>query len=329
MPSPCFFDTFNDGTNAFIFGINPYGVQREGLLSNGGQDFRRDWNSSWDNKWIGESQIQDGFWSFEIAIPFSTLRFQEGESEWRFSCYRFDTQSNTQTTWIHVPRNQSFINLAYMGKMIWEEPLKKSGPNISVIPFLTGGSAKDFEEEGQPSHGDFDIGGDAKIAITPGLNLDLTINPDFSQVEVDRQVLNLDRFEIFFPERRQFFLENSDLFGGFGDPTVNPFFSRRIGSARIIDEEGDESTISNPIRYGARLSGKLDNNWRVGLLNMSTGKEDRYNLPRYNFTVAAIQRKLFSRSNLGFIFVNKQASQASSDSTGFYSPYNRGTGIRL
>lgn len=321
------FDTFNDGTNAFVFGINPFGVLREALIANGGQDSRRDWTSSWDNKWTGEAKIQGDHWSFEIAIPFSSLRFQEGGREWRFNSYRFDTQTNTQTTWIRIPRNQSIISMGYMGKMLWDEPLKKSGSNISVIPFVTAGSSKNFEEEGKPVSSDFDFGGDAKIAITPGLNLDLTVNPDFSQVEVDQQVLNLERFEVFFPERRQFFLENADLFGGFGDATVNPFFSRRIGSARVLDEEGEESTIANPIRYGARLNGKINNNWRVGLLNMQTAREDKYNLPDYNYSVAAVQRKVFSRSNLGLIFVNKKAMHASGDTSGFYSPYNRVMGL--
>lgn len=321
------FDTFNDATNAFVFGINPYGVLREALITNGGQDFRRDWYSAWDNKWTGEAKIQDGYWSAEVAIPFTTLRFQEGTQEWRFNAYRYDTQSNTRSTWTRIPRNQSVISLAYMGDMIWEEPLKKSGASVSVIPFLTAGSNKNFEEEGQPSTNNFDFGGDAKIAITSGLNLDLTVNPDFSQVEVDRQVLNLERFEIFFPERRQFFLENSDLFGGFGDATVNPFFSRRIGSARVIDDEGSKSTIQNPIRYGARLSGKLNKDWRVGLLNMQTARNDAYKLPSYNYTVAALQRRVFSRSNIGAVLVNKQSVSSINDTTGYYNPYNRIVGL--
>ena len=297
------FDPFNDRTNAFVFGMNPLGVTREALIANGGTG-RNDWNGSWDNKWTGVSKIYDGYWVCEMAIPFSTLRFREGSQEWNFNCYRFDTQSGTRSTWQPIPRNQIIMNLAYMGKMYWEEPLKKPGANISLIPFITGGTSEVFSpEEDRTEETFFDIGGDAKIAVTPGLNLDLTVNPDFSQVEVDRQVTNLDRFEIFFPERRQFFLENSDLFGSFGDRRINPFFSRRIGVAR---DTATGSNIQNPILFGARLSGKLNDDWRVGFLNMQTAKDDKNALPSFNYTVAALQRKLFSRSNIGLIFVNKQ-----------------------
>lgn len=321
-------DPFNDRTNAFVFGMNPYGVQREALISNGGNE-REDFDESWDNKWNGVSKIHDGYWVSEIAIPFSTLRFKEGLREWKFNSYRFDTQSNTRSTWHRIPQNQIIMSLAYMGNMIFEEAPKKPGASIAIIPYITGGLSKDFEEE-TPSKNQSNFGGDAKINITPSLNLDLTINPDFSQVEVDQQVVNLDRFEIFFPERRQFFLENADLFGRFGEERVNPFFSRRIGSASVkyIDEEGEESStaIQSPILYGARLSGKADENWRVGLLNMQTAQEKDYELPSYNFTVAALQRKVSSRSNIGMIFVNKQALTTDFNRD-YYDEYNRVIGL--
>ena len=317
------FDPFNDRTNAFVFGMNPLGVTREALIANGGTG-RGDWNGSWDNKWTGASKIYDGYWVCEMAIPFSTLRFREGSKEWNFNCYRFDTQSGTRSTWQPIPRNQIIMSLAYMGKMYWEEPLKKTGANVSVIPFVTGGVSEVFApEEDRVKDDFFDVGGDAKIAVTPGLNLDLTVNPDFSQVEVDRQVTNLDRFEIFFPERRQFFLENSDLFGSFGDNRINPFFSRRIG---VAQDTATGSNIQNPILYGARLSGKINDDWRVGLLNMQTAKDDKNALPSFNYTVAALQRKLFSRSNIGLIFVNKQTFADVSDNEEV-DAYNRVIGL--
>jgi len=130
------------------------------------------------------------------------------------------------------------------------------------------------------------------------------INPDFSQVEVDQQVTNLDRFEIFFPERRQFFLENADLFGGFGTPRANPFFSRRIG---IAQDTSTGNNIQNPILFGARLSGKLDNYWRLGILNMQTAADAENDLPSFNYAVAAVQRRIGMRSNVGVIFVNKES----------------------
>lgn len=317
-------DPFSDRTNAFVFGMNPYGVRREALISNGGQN-REDFDESWDNKWRGASKIYDGYWVCELAIPFSTLRFKENVREWKFNSYRMDTQSNTRSSWHHIPQNQIIMSLAYMGSMEWEEAPKKAGGNFAIIPYVSGGLSKNYEE-GTPGASNLSFGGDAKIGLTPSLNLDLTVNPDFSQVEVDQQVLNLERFEVFFPERRQFFLENADLFGSFGDETINPFFSRRIGSAKVIDAANQESGVQNSILYGARLSGKLDKNWRSGLLNMQTLKDEEYDLPSYNYTVAALQRKVFSRSNIGLIFVNKQAlSETERDD--YYQEFNRVMGL--
>jgi hypothetical protein len=147
------------------------------------------------------------------------------------------------------------------------------------------------------------VGGDIKIAVSPALNLDLTINPDFSQVEVDRQVTNLSRFEIFFPERRQFFLENADLFGSFGNVNSRPFFSRRIGITR--DTLTDQN-VSEPIIMGARLSGKASKNLRVGLLSMQTAAVEAAAQPSLNYSVAVLQQKVFARSNISAIFVNKE-----------------------
>ncbi|MEO1257961.1 MAG: DUF5916 domain-containing protein [Bacteroidota bacterium] len=315
------FDTFNDQTNAFFFGTNPEGVLREGLISNGGQG-RADFSESWDNKWEGEAKIHDGYWACELAIPFKTIRYQEGSMKWRFNAYRFDTQINERSSWIRIPQNQFLTNLAFMGNLNWEGPLKKSGKSFAIIPYTSADLGRDFEEGETGYDSNFGIGGDAKVAVTSGLNLDLTVNPDFSQVEVDRQVTNLQRFEVFFPERRQFFLENADLFGSFGDERINPFFSRRIG---VAQDTADDLTIQNPIYFGARLSGKLDENWRVGLLNMQTADDEKNDLPSFNYTVAALQRKVFARSNIGAIFVNKQTFSDRESET--YNKYNRIAGL--
>ncbi len=327
------FDPFRDRTNAFVFGINALGVMREALLSNGANNPRTDWNGSWDNKWRGEARIFDDYWSCELAIPFSTLRYREGETEWFFNCYRNDTQSNTRTTWMQVPQNQMIMGLAFTSRMIWDEPLKKPGANISLIPYVAGAYRQTFLEEqnnnglgpsGSDPEFDGSFGGDAKVGITPGLNLDLTVNPDFSQVEVDEQVLNLTRFEVLFPERRQFFVENADLFSNFGDQDINPFFSRRIGLGR---DTATGDLLQIPIIGGARLSGKLDNNWRVGLLNMQTRNDERTG-PGYNYSVASIQRKVFSRSYIGALFVNKQTFvDLEADDNPDLNRYNRVAGL--
>lgn len=291
-------DTYNDGINAFFFGVNPWGVIREGTITNGGNE-RRDFDESWDNKWIGDAKIFDGYYTAELEIPFSILRYNNNVESWGLGAYRFDTQTNENHTWTDVPRNQPLFNLAFNGKLEFENPLVSKGASYSLIPYLTGGLSKDYEE-GTPTDPTYDFGGDAKIAITSGLNLDLTINPDFSQVEVDRQVTNLDRFEIFFPERRQFFLENADLFGGFGFSGINPFFSRRIGVASNNEDE----TVQNRILAGARLSGKLNDKLRIGLLNMQTANGDN-GVQATNYSVAAVQHKIAKRSNISLIGINK------------------------
>lgn len=319
------FDPFKDQTSVTFFGINPFGVQREGLISvnSGGQDF----NSSWDNKWYSEAKLYDGYWTAELAIPFKTLRFKGGEDTWFANFYRTDSKTATFSTWAHIPRNQSIFSPAFNGELTFEEPLKKPGLNISVIPYIAGSLGNDYVEDEELDN--FEIGGDVKIGITPSLNLDLTVNPDFSQVEVDQQQSNITRFELSFPEKRQFFLENADLFSSFGESRIRPFFSRRIGIA--LDENTDVN-VPVPINYGARLSGRINQNWRVGLMNLQTQKDESIDLPGYNYSVLAVQRQFFSRSNLSLMVINKQAThQFAQDSTlesGFdRHNYNRLIGV--
>ncbi|WP_375323857.1 DUF5916 domain-containing protein [Flagellimonas sp. GZD32] len=295
------FDTFNDGTNAFLFGMNPYGVRREALISNGGAD-TNGFTTSWDVKWQGESKIYDGYYICEIAIPLTSFKFKQGETKWRFNSYRFDMQSNETSTWMKIPQNQRVFNLAFMGDMVFEKPLGKSRTPMALIPYINGIVGKDYENNVDLSK--FDFGGDAKISIGNGMNLDVTINPDFSNVEVDNLVANLTRFEVSLPEKRQFFIDNSDLFGSFGSQRdANPFFSRRIG----IAQNKDGNTIENGIVGGMRLSGKLNKNWRLGLLNIQTEEDEENEIASNNNTVLALQKKMFSRSNLSFIFVNRQS----------------------
>ncbi|MBT8234058.1 MAG: carbohydrate binding family 9 domain-containing protein [Saprospiraceae bacterium] len=316
-------DTYSDKTNAFLFGMNPFGVRREAFISNAGRT-GDSFDPSWDNKWDGASKQYDNYWICELAIPLKTIRYKEGSSKWRFNSYRNDVQANEITTWIRIPRENILMDLTYMGEINFEEPLPKAGPNISIIPYINTSATRDFEDELQDGkQTNFDIGGDAKISVSSSLNLDLTVNPDFSQVDVDAQVTNLDRFEIFFPERRQFFLENADLFGRFGNSRLNPFFSRRIGVSR---DTTTGNNIQNTIYGGARLSGKLNQNLRVGLLSMVTAQQQENDLPAFNYTVMAAEQRIFDRSNIGFIFVNKQ----SLDSNGFgdsFDSYDRLAGL--
>lgn len=314
------FDTFNDGTNAFLFGINPYGVRREALLSNGGGN-QQDFNLSWDVKWKGDAKMYDGYFTAEMIIPFTSLKFKEGTTQWRFNSYRVDTQANERSTWTNIPQNQLIYNLAFMGDMIFERPLGKSTTPLAIIPYINTLSQKDFENN--ESLNNFNFGGDAKVSIGNSLNLDITVNPDFSQVEADDQVTNLTRFEISLPEKRQFFIDNNDLFASFGDQRdANPFFSRRIG----IAQDTADNTIENKIIGGLRLSGKLTKDLRVGLLNLQTA-EDRINeIASNNNTMIALQQRVFSRSNIGMFFINKQSFE-DYDFVSREDEYNRVLGL--
>ncbi|WP_229308472.1 DUF5916 domain-containing protein [Jiulongibacter sediminis] len=314
------FDTFQDNTNAFLFGTNPMGVRREALLSNGAVD-NSFFNRFWDNKWAGEAFIGENYWSCELVIPLSTLRYKKGSQNWNFKAYRFDTQSGETSVLVRQPQNQIPPNLGYSLPITFEKPLPNPGRNVSLIPYATASYSKDVEEGGPAKKG-AGIGGDAKIGITSGLNLDLTVNPDFSTVEADQQIINLTRFDVTFPEQRQFFLENSDLFTTYGSFNLNPFvppgagrisggndqiftpfFTRKVG---IAFDSTTGTNVQSRILYGARLSGKLDDNWRVGVLNTMTAGDEDLGIDAANYTVATLQRRVFQRSNVSAIFVNNQ-----------------------
>ncbi len=292
-----YIDPFNDKSNGFCFGVNPLGVQREGVLENGGS---MGVTTNWDNRWFSEVKRYEDRWILEMAIPFKSIRFNEGMATWGINFSRNELKLNENSSWSPVPRNFNIGSLAYAGILIWDASPKKSGKNISLIPYAIGSVNEDFINDSLKRYKP-NAGMDAKIAVTSALNLDLTINPDFSQVEVDRQVTNLTRFSLFFPEKRQFFIENSDLFSQFGFRQIRPFFSRRIG---LFEKNGTNYKV--PIIAGARLSGKLDENWRIGAMDMQTERDSYLGQEAQNYAVIAFQRKVFSRSNIAGIFVNRQ-----------------------
>jgi len=306
-----FMDPFDDQTNGFSFGANAAGAQWDGMMYEGGKV-----DLSWDNKWTSVVKSYDDKWVFEAAIPFKTIRYKKGITKWGINFSRLDLKTTEKSSWAPVPRQFPTASLAYSGVLVWDQPPPQTGSNVSIIPYALGGVSRDYENETGPTYKK-EIGLDAKIAVSSALSLDLTINPDFSQVEVDRQVTNLDRFELFFPERRQFFLENGDLFANFGYATIRPFFSRRIG-------------LGTPIQFGARFSGKIDKNWRIGMMDMQTAEVEEEFLPRQNFAVISLQRRVFARSNVGFIFINKQSLEyqpPDDPEAPVYTQYNRNFGL--
>ncbi|MDX2445083.1 MAG: DUF5916 domain-containing protein [Bacteroidales bacterium] len=301
-----FIDTYNDQTNGFAFGISSAGAQWDGIQANGGYV-----SLDWDCKWRSAVQNYPDRWVAEFSIPFRSIRYNEGDTEWGINFSRMDLKMNEKSSWGPVPRQFQSANLAFTGSLIWDEPLPEAGVRLSLIPYVSAKVVQDIEDENKTTFKP-GVGGDAKITFSTSMNLDLTFNPDYSQVEVDRQVTNLDRFELFFPEKRQFFLENSDLFAGLGKEYIRPFFSRRIG-------------LDSPVRVGGRLSGKIGENFRLGLMDLQTGTKDT--IPASNYSVIAVQQKIFSRSNIGAFLVNKQVTNIPVDSSFNGNKYNRVAGV--
>ena len=185
-----FIDPFNDQTNGFAFGVNAVGAQWDGMMYNGGSV-----DLSWDNKWYSKVKNYAGKWVFEAAIPFKSIRYKKDVMQWGINFSRNDLKTTEKSSWAPVPRQFPTASMAYNGSLMWDAPPPTPGANISVIPYVLGGVTKDYANKKDATTRQ-EIGGDAKIALNSSLNLDITINPDFSQVEVDQQVTNLDRFEL-------------------------------------------------------------------------------------------------------------------------------------
>jgi hypothetical protein len=301
-----FIDTYNDQTNGFAFGVSAAGAQWDGVQANGGTV-----NLDWDIKWRSAVKNYKDRWVAEFAIPFRSIRYNGGEKEWGINFSRLDLKTNEKSSWAPMPRQFATATLAFTGSLVWDKPLPPSGLRFSLIPYVSA-KATQNTEAGEGFKTSTNAGIDAKAILSTSMNLDLTVNPDYSQVEVDNQVTNLDRFELFFPEKRQFYLENSDLFAQLGNDNLRPFFSRRIG-------------LESSVQAGARLSGKIGNNWRIGLMDIQTGQNDT--VAAGNFTVAAIQRKVFSHSSITAFLINKQVLSLNNDTSSAKNRFNRVAGL--
>jgi len=299
-------DPFNNMTTGFAFGLNTYGAQWDGTMYDG-----RRVDLNWDTKWYSEVAFDEEKWTAEIAIPLKSIRYDEKLTQWGISFSRLDLKASEKSGWTPVPRQFPSITMAYSGVLDWDAPPPSQGSNVSFIPYLLGeidSPQKNITDQ------QLNAGADLKLNLTSSLNLDVTLNPDFSQAEVDQQVTNLDRFELFFPERRQFFLENADLFANFGYDNIRPFFSRRVG-------------LQNPIIGGIRLSGNIDEKWRIGLLDIQTQEDKEIGIPSENFGVFSLQRKVLDRSSIGMIFVNKQSMGEVENFKNKSGEYNRNFGL--
>src|SRR5829696_5652501 len=253
-------DTYHDRRNAYRFALNPLGTQQDALITDEGRDL----NLSWDAPWVSAARIDQSGWIVEIAIPLTTLRFKEGASTWGLNFARIIRRKNEENLWTSWQRSFGLERVSQAGELIGVEEIKRRRL-LQVKPYASGGWREGVPLIGEPG---FHAGMEAKaglevakIGITPSLTAEFTANPDFGQVEVDTQVVNLTRFSVFFPEKRDFFLENAGIFL-FGRAEANQlFFTRRIG----LTDDG----APVPVDYGAKITGKVGR-YNVGFLQVQT-----------------------------------------------------------
>src|SRR2546426_5306801 len=295
-------DTYHDRRNAFRFAVNPLGTQQDALITDEGRDI----NVSWNGSWISAGRIDAKGYTVEIEIPLTTLRFKEGIESWGFNVSRMIRRKNELSLWTSWERSFGLERVSQAGELAGVEEIRRRRLR-EIKPYASG-----EWREGVPLIGrnGFDAGvrGNigievAKLGITPSLTAEFTVNPDFGQAEVDDQIVNLSRFSVFFPEKRDFFLENSGifLFGRQGENQA--FFTRRIG----LTDRGQPV----PIDYGVKVTGKVGP-YNIGFLQVQTRKlgetSTGLGIPRQQFTVLRIKRDILKRSYVGAILVNRQGA---------------------
>ena len=305
-------DTYNDQQNGFLCGTNADGMQYDAQIDNEGEgNFNANrqqggvvggTNINWDASWEVRTQKGAYGWSAEFAIPLKSIRFLAGKDRsWGINFQRNIAKRSEVAFWSVLPLGLDLKRVSLAGKLNGLE--LKNPENLKLFPYFIGQQIRDASADPTTNTTQGDVGMDLKYSLTPGLTLDLTYNTDFAQVEVDEQQINLDRFNLFFPEKRAFFLENAGQFTVGSPGEVDLFFSRRIG----IGENG----ALVPIIGGGRVSGKIGQT-NIGLLNMFTEAVD--NIPQNNFTVARVNHDFSkSRSSLGGIFVGKTNTAAPSE----------------
>jgi hypothetical protein len=295
-----FIDSLHDRRSGFGFAVNPAGAKRDLQIANSGR-INQDWDGVWDAK-VGRD---DQAWFAEFVIPFRTLRFSDAVSqEWGVNLSRRIMHRNEEAAWAPVPVRYSATRPDHAGTLRGLENIRP-GRNLKVKPFVIGSGTQARAAGELRGRDDFDGGFDVKYSLTPSLTLDATYRTDFAQVEVDQQQVNLTRFSLFFPEKRDFFLENSGNFA-FGTSARNantanlvPFFSRRIGLSA--------AGTPIPIVGGARVSGQVGS-YDVGVLAMKT--EQLSATPSNNYLVGRIKRNILSTSYVGAIVTDRESSVA-------------------
>jgi hypothetical protein len=315
------FDTFNDSQNGFVFGTNPLGIEYDGQVSGEGQTSGISnnqsgtggsqrgtisaFNANWDGDWRVKASVTERGWEAEMAIPLKTLRYATGDNKtWGFNVKRNIRRKNEQVYLAPIQRGFDIYRVSAAAKLTGLELPQRR--DLKFTPYALASANKDYTVTSDQLDRNGDVGLDVKWGVRPNLTADFTINTDFAQVEADEEQVNLTRFDVFFPEKRPFFLENASIFQ-FGAPQqIDLFFSRRIGLSGA-----GAAGVPIDIPGGARLSGKVGG-FNVGILDMQT---DDATDPRTgqliananNFGVIRLQREV-GRSNFGAIFVNREAT---------------------
>ena len=294
-------DSFHDRRNAMVFATNANGAQFDALISDEGESMNVDWRAIWD---VRARRDSDG-WTAEIVIPFRTLRYPPGSGEvWGLNLSRMIRRKNEEVLWASWSRDGGgFHRVSRAGELHGLEDLPRQGLNLEVKPYGLAGYTEERDEDSDllDSQPDLDAGFDLKWEVHPGLVLDGTVNPDFAQVEADDQQINLTRFDLFFPEKREFFLENAGVFdfgsrGFFEPPPLLLFFSRNIG----ISDDGEI-----PVRAGVRLTGRAGRQ-TIGFLDTVTGAA--FEEPSTNFAVARVKRDIGRSNYLGAIVTDRRSA---------------------
>ncbi|MFU8815365.1 MAG: DUF5916 domain-containing protein [Pseudomonadales bacterium] len=301
-------DTFRDGQSGFVFGTNPAGIEYDGQVTREGAG-AGSFNLDWDTTWSVTATISDIGWSAEMRIPFRSLRFNPGEEPlWGINFQRNIRRNNEIAYWSPLSRQHSLYRVSSAGTL--QGLVLPAQRNLKLIPYVLSRAQRGGELASTEYDSEFGI--DVKYSLTPSLTLDLTYNTDFAQVEADEVQVNLDRFGLFFPEKRPFFLENAGQFRVGTPQEIDLFFSRRIGIA--------PNGAPQPIDVGARISGKLGDRTNLGLLHMRTDAVPGA-APQNDYTVARISRELPNRSALGAVYVERQGDGSLAANPG--SDYNR------
>jgi len=295
-------DTFHDHRNAYHFAVNPLGTQYDALITDEGHDINADWNE----RWWSETRITPDGWTAEVKIPLTTLRSGPNLDTFGVNFRRYIRRRNESAHWTGWSRDFPFLQVSQAGHLAGVADLE-TGLKLRVKPYVLGGF-RDPAPSGSGTRRLSDIGLETvRFSVTQGLTAELTANTDFAQTEVDDAVVNLTRFPVFFPEKREFFLERAGIFefglggrrGGVAERNLQMFFSRRIGLTE------DRQPV--PVNGGAKLVGHgagLD----IGLLDVQTGRFGA--TPGSNYLVFRAKRNVLARSNVGLFASNRQSSAA-------------------